>query len=64
MRRMADARNGHEDASPQSAGDTPPATLPDPGFRRMVTWIILAFVFAAVVSLIAVTLVIHYFDRG
>lgn len=30
----------------------------------MVTWIILAFVFAAVVSLIAVTLVIHYFDRG
>ncbi len=30
----------------------------------MVTWILLAFVFAAVVSLVAVTLVIHFFDKG
>jgi cell division septal protein FtsQ len=61
---MADARNGHEDELQKSVKEMPQAAPQDPGFRRMATWLLLAFVFVAVVSLIAVTLVIHYFDKA
>jgi hypothetical protein len=64
MKAMVDPQNGQEGETDRPAGDMPAAAPPDPGFRRMVTWILLAFVFAAVVSLVAVTLVIHFFDKG
>jgi hypothetical protein len=53
------------DREPDNAVDrVPPPSPPDHGFRRMAIWTLLAFLFAAVVSLAAVTLVIHWFDKG
>ena len=64
MKVMVDPPNGQEQEPDRPAGDLPAPAPPDPGLRRMATWILLAFVFAAVVSLVAVTLVIHFFGQG
>jgi hypothetical protein len=64
MKAMVESPKEQEGETDRPSGEMPPAPPSDPGLRRMATWILLAFVFAAVVSFLAVTLVIHLFEKG